>query len=65
MSSKGQLKSENERLRAETERLMVENEQISQTENDKWRMAYLKLEAEIERLRRRVSDLEKYPKDLT
>jgi len=35
---------------AEIERLTVENEQISQSEGGRWRMAYLKLEAEIERL---------------
>lgn len=35
----------------EIERLTRENEQISQTENGHWRMAYLKQEAENERLR--------------
>lgn len=42
------------RLSAEVERLREENEKLSDSDAGRWRMACLKLEAEIERLKDRI-----------
>ena len=65
------LRAENERLKADNERLTDDLAMARADWNNtvdlknKLRDGIERLTAEIEQLRRRVSDLEKYPKDLS